>query len=243
MKPYYDHNGITIYHGDCREILPRIPSSSCEVAVTSPPYNLIREWTGGGPNSILKNWKQKQDKWGYIDNIPESEYQEMQKAIIREMLRIIDGVIFYNHKIRHAIKRRGRIYHPMEWLSGFPVWAEIIWNRGGGLPSNCKRFIQADERIYMIGNPRRWDSQGLTTVWNIRPEPDENHCASFPLELPRRCIKACSQYGDIILDPFLGSGTTLVAAKQLGRRAIGIEIEEKYCEIAVKRLSQEVLAL
>lgn len=71
----------------------------------------------------------------------------------------------------------------------------------------------------------------------------KKHPVAFPKELPARCIAAASNHGDVVFDPFMGSGTTLVAAKQLGRRAIGIELEEKYCEIAVQRLAQEVLPL
>lgn len=73
------------------------------------------------------------------------------------------------------------------------------------------------------------------------PTDVDGHPCPFPLELPKRCIAATTDLGDVVLDPFMGSGTTLRAAKDLGRKAIGIEIEERYCEIAAKRLAQEVL--
>jgi site-specific DNA-methyltransferase (adenine-specific) len=82
----------------------------------------------------------------------------------------------------------------------------------------------------------------LTTVWRITPRPQGiDHPCPFPIEIPSRIIQMYSLPGHTVIDPFMGSGTTLVAAKNLGRRAIGIELEEKYCEIAATRLSQQVL--
>ena len=242
INPYYDHAGITIYHGDCREVIPLLETVDC--VVTSPRFNLVREWSGGGPNSRMKQLEKRYDDW-YEDTTPEKEYQEEQKAILRILLEKCCGSIFYNHKIRYAWKRRrGQIYHPLDWIREFPIWCEIIWDRCGAQGGNSGRFLIQDERIYQIGRPKVWNGAGgLTTIWRIPPVRVEGHVCAFPLELPKRCIKATTLEGDIILDPFMGSGTTLVAAKQLGRKAIGIEIEEKYCEIAVKRLAQEVLDL
>ena len=84
----------------------------------------------------------------------------------------------------------------------------------------------------------------MGTVWNIAREQQQQgklHPVAFPSAIPARCIAAASVPGDIILDPFMGSGTTLLAAKSSQRRAIGIEVEERYCEIAAKRLAQESL--
>jgi len=113
-------------------------------------------------------------------------------------------------------------------------------------------FPPSDERIYWFdGGTHRWnqDSVSHMTVWRIAQFGSfgtarggiTGHPCAFPTEIPLRCIKATTSESDLVLDPYAGSGTTLIAAKQLGRRAIGIEIEEKYCEVAARRLSQEIL--
>jgi DNA modification methylase len=179
----------------------------------------------------------------YDDTMVEADYQAWQRRLVEECLRVSRGSVCYNHKIRYAYKRRGEAYHPMDWLSGLPLWCEVVWDRRGGVAFNSGRFIQSDERFYQFGKPKVWHGgNGLTTVWSMPPDSsDSDHPCPFPLELPKRFIVNCTNEGDTILDPFMGSGTTLRAAKDLGRKAIGIEIEERYCASAAKRLSQEVL--
>lgn len=241
VQPYYQDEAVTIYHGDCREVLPSFANDSVEIAVTSPPYNLVREWSGGGPNSKMKQLERRYEEW-YDDSLPEDEYQELQKTVIRECLRVAVSSVFYNHKVRYALKRRGQIYHPLDWLREFPIWCEIIWDRCGAQGGNSGRFLIQDERIYQLGNQRKWKgAQSFTTIWRIPPDRVEGHVCAFPEELAARCIVTTTDPGDVVLDPFMGSGTTLRAAKDLGRKAIGIEIEERYCEIAAKRMAQQVL--
>jgi len=240
MEPYYQDQSVTIYHGDCRDVLPSLGDASVEIVVTSPPYNLVREWSGGGANSKMKNVDRKLLEW-YDDEIPESDYQEQQKAVIRECLRISAGSVFYNHKIRYAHKRRGDILHPLDWLREFPVWTEIIWDRCGAQGGNSQRVLIQDERIYQIRKPRRFHAGlGFSTIWRIPPDNINGHPCPFPESIPRRCVLLATDPGDTVLDPYCGAGTTLRAAKDRGRKAIGIEINEAYCEIAAKRLSQEV---
>jgi hypothetical protein len=87
----------TLYLGDCLEILPGL--DKVDAVVTSPPYNLVREWSGGGPNSNQKALEERFDHW-YTDNMPEPEYQEWQRAVITACLEVCRGSIFYNHKVR-----------------------------------------------------------------------------------------------------------------------------------------------
>lgn len=244
MKPYYEHAGITIYHGDCRELLPQLEDSSASIAITSPPYNLVRKWIdSNGPNSVNKIFAKKVLEEWYEDDVPEEQYQEGQRWIISQLLRICSSSVFYNHKVRYAVKRFGRVMHPTEFVPLSEMWGEIVWDRGGGITHNSRRFVCSDERIYWLRSPATFNNMGYTSVWRIHVPPhDFDHPCPFPSEVPERCILMASAPGDIVIDPYCGSGTTLEAAKSKGRRAIGIEIEEKYCEIAAKRLAQKVLA-
>lgn len=244
IAPYYEDTraGIVIYHGRCEDVLPELAPGTAALTVTSPPYNLKRQWWDQGSNGIYPTLAKKFTEAWYDDEVPEPEYQAWQRSVLEECLRVTNGAVCYNHKIRYAIKREGRSFHPMEWLGGFLLWCEIIWNRSGGVALNCRRPTPCDERIYVLGRPKAWHDLGFTTVWNIYPKPQKlPHPCPFPLELAARCISIFSDPDDLVLDPFMGVGTTLRAAKDLGRRAIGIEVEEAHCEYAAKRLQQEIL--
>jgi len=239
MKPYYQYNGVTIYHGDCFDLLPQMPM--VDLIVTSPPYNIVRKNMGGGENSTLKSQQEKLMNQWYDDSLPEAEYQKNQREIIKLMISRCRGSVFYNHKLRYSIKRSGRVISPWEWISGLPLWAEIVWDRGGGIAFNCNRFVHSDERIYQFCRPVVFNKNPYTTVWKIHPVPQNvDHPCPFPTQIPSRCISTCTGPGHLVMDPFCGAGTTLMVAKDLGRQAIGIEREERYCEVAAKRLSQEV---
>ena len=114
---------------------------------------------------------------------------------------------------------------------------------------NARMFCRFDERILWFTKSKwKWNQPSAShgTVWRIARKQQQQgklHPVAFPDEIPKRVISATTEENDTVLDPFMGSGTTLRAAKDLGRRAIGIEIEEKYCEIAAERLRQKVLPL
>ena len=243
MIPYYDDgNGIQIYHGDCREILPTL--EKVDLAVTSPPYNTLPQKHSpsglhGERRSGVNQWIQKACR-SYQDNRPEPEYQDWLKEVVATCLRLCRGLVWINHKVRY---RKGVALHPVRFLP-FPIYAEVIWDRRGSMALNCKRYAPSHESLWAFGAPHVWHDNWNTymSVWRIGFDRDPNdHPCSFPLEIPRRLICSSSDEADIILDPFMGSGTTLVAAKELHRKAIGCEIEEAYCEIAANRLAQGVL--
>jgi len=224
--------------GDCSEVMKDWPDKYVDLVFTSPPYNLIREYTSGGPNQgrQYKSHQQRQAYW-YDDARPESEYREWQRKILTELIRICKGSVFYNHKIRYGIKRRGETYHPYQLIHGFLLWCEIIWDRGIPGAGNWPRWCPQEERIYQLNRPIIWNGYDGGNIWRIAPNANNNeHPCTFPVELPRRAIAACSGPEHIILDPFCGSGTTCVAAKMLGRKYIGIDISPEYCEIARQRL-------
>ncbi|MDQ3273616.1 MAG: site-specific DNA-methyltransferase [Actinomycetota bacterium] len=232
--------------------------SGIALTFTSPPYNTLGSRIPKSPSGL---WGRRGGGLGFVeavkldgypDDMEEDEYQREQLSVV-EMIRgatALGGCLFYNHKCRW---RDGRILHPVLWMQppGWVLREEIIWNRAGSLTLNARMFAPSEERILWFENPgavRIWNQPrgaALLSVWSVSPESGDQkpHPVSFPVEIPTRAIAAVSNEGDTVLDPFMGSGTTLVAAKNLGRRAVGIEIEERYCEIAARRLSQEVLDL
>lgn len=234
---------MAIYHGDCLQIIPML---SADLVVTSPPYNLMRKGAVAGRGSIHDRghgctMSAKMAHGWYPDDMDERKYQEWQARLVELMLAAAPCVC-YNHKVRYQRRRSGSSIHPMQWLMPFPLWVEIVWDRRGGVAFNSRRPVPSDERIFVLGRPQAWNSMGLTTVWQIPPKPQGlNHPCPFPIALPLRLIAMFTRSGQTVLDPFMGTGTTLRAARDLGRRSIGIEIEERYCEIAAKRMRQEVL--
>jgi DNA modification methylase len=248
VKPYYEHGGITIYHGDCREILPEL---RFDCVMTSPPYNQFISTFAESGMHAESSWVQKISA-GYCDVKDETEYQIEQNAILDMLGESLapDGSIFYNHKLRW---RDGRLIHPMEWLRprDLQLRQEIIWARNGSVTLNARMFAPSDERIYWFHHgTHKWNQTAMQmSVWSIDQYGSFGHArkgiaghpCAFPLGIPLRCISATTDDNDVVLDPFCGSGTTLRAAKDLSRRAIGIELDEKYCEIAAMRLAQEVL--
>lgn len=246
MQPYYEDakSGIVIYHGDCREILPILNNVDC--VVTSPPYNTLPQ--SHRPSGLHAERKSGVNQWiaraagGYKDTMPEDQYQEWVIGILGECFDICRGLMWVNHKIRY---RDGHAIHPARMFP-WPIYCEVIWDRMVSMALNCRRYAPSTEHLIAFGTPHVWNDglNGLMSVWRLGFDMDKNdHPCAFPLEIALRPIISSTEESDTVLDPFMGSGTTLRAAKDLGRKAIGIEIEERYCEIAAKRLAQEVLAL
>jgi site-specific DNA-methyltransferase (adenine-specific) len=226
----------------------RLPSQSIDCIVTSPPYNL-RNSTGGGIRSPGRKWRNPALRNGYDehdDAMERRDYIEFQKECLWEMCRLIkpSGAIFYNHRPR---VQAGLIEDPMEWLHpDFPVRQQIIWRKSGGVNSNIRFFIPTYEVIYLIcgpafrlavPNPTRPRSvSGYTDVWEIPTDRNNGHPAPFPVEIPRRCIEATG--ARVVLDPFMGSGSTAIAATLQGAHYIGIEKSFKYIKEAEARIAK-----
>lgn len=201
MTPYYEHAGITIYHGDCRDILPHIKA---DVVVTDPPYGVgIDVWDDRTPHELLIECLRGANGpvvwFGSSSNI---------SIDLRSFAVVPDRVLVWAPRftLSHTIKD-GLAYR---WQ---PVY---VW------------------RIPKSHSGPKWDVLDNNTEcgnwWK--------HSCTKPVSLMMQLV-GFSSSNNVVLDIFMGSGTTLVAAKQLGRKAIGIEIEEKYCEIAAKRLQQD----
>jgi site-specific DNA-methyltransferase (adenine-specific) len=215
IKPYYSEPGITIYHGDCRDILPHL--EPVDLVLTDPQYGMdyfSNHYKGENPHSKVIG-----------DDKP------YPVEILRVLIDMARNAVF-------TFCRWNNLCELPEPKS-FIVWAKNNWSAGDleheyarqweGIafyPKNGHKFIYRPADII--------DSRRV-------PPTDLLHPTQKPLGVVSALLKA--NIGNVILDPFMGSGTTLRAAKDLGRKAIGIEIEEKYCEIAVRRLKQEVLPL
>ncbi|MBQ7665366.1 MAG: site-specific DNA-methyltransferase [Synergistaceae bacterium] len=220
--------------------MKKFPADSVDLIITSPPYNLKNSTGNGLKNGKCGKWSNAALINGYStydDNMPYDEYIQWQRDCLNEMMRLIhdDGAIFYNHKWR---VQKGLIQDRHEIIEGFPVRQIIIWKRKGGINFNPGYFLPTYEVIYLIAKPGFKlvpHANAYGDVWEFPQEMKNKHPAPFPVSLVERIIS--STYAELILDPFMGSGTTAVAAKNLNRNFIGIEISHDYCEMSKERLS------
>lgn len=242
--------GVTLMLGDARELEP---PSGVECIVTSPPYNQLEEVASRAPSGLWADkrggagfvaaWKEN----GYSDDLDETAYQEQQNALFARLSGFCSPTasLFYNHQIRW---RNGVALHPIQWFqpTTWRLRSEIIWDRGGGMMFNARMFCRFDERIIWLvrGSEWKWNqaSVGLGTIWRVAKEQNKEHPIAFPVELPHRCIEASTDAGDLVLDPYCGSGTSGVAAVNLGRRFVGFEREQKWFDLACRRISAALRA-
>ena len=218
MTPYYDHAGITIYHGDCREILPLVHA---DVVVTDPPYGV----------RYVSNWRAEKHLPIHGDNVLPLD--------VLGLLQVRDGGAVY------WFCREGDIgaFNSAAFELGWNVRRALCWDKGAWASGDLEGDWGAQYETIA------WAAVGRHLLRGSRPGnllrcarvSSAAHPTAKPEPLIEKIISVSSDEGQMVLDPYMGSGTALVAAKKLGRKAIGIEIEERYCEIAAKRLAQEVL--
>ena len=241
-KPYFDHAGITIYHADCRDILPHL--DPVDLVLTDPNYGVTQNiWdnlkitkecfdlvtaplvcTCQNPASaeLIVRYKKRfkwSDVWEKTQAVGFLNCKVMPMRQHEDILVFASGKIPFYPQVMQKSKVNIRPHGKTAQSSNY-----------GKFNEDRERTIKQDETY-----PR-----SIITFANCQ---NGLHPTQKPISLFQYLISSFSISGDTILDPFMGSGTTLVAAKELGRKAIGIEIEEKYCAIAVQRLAQEVLPL
>lgn len=209
----------TIIQGDCLEVMKAFPDKSFDLVLTDPPYNAKNI----GPNARIYSEG--------IMQLPLIEYKRFCEIWIQEALRIAHRVVF-TPGISNVC------YYPQpNWIVCWHKPAAVSFNRFGG--------FNAWEPIMLYGKmpkgKRLPQDYFLVNTMNFSRGPEKEHPCPKPPELIKILTEKFTNEGNTILDPFMGSGTTLVAAKYLNRNATGIEISEKYCEIARSRLSQEML--
>ena len=216
MKPYYYQDKYaTIYHGNCLELLPDMPK--VDLVLTDPPYGIGVDKTmakqSGTQYGKAAAPKKQYESTGWDDSVVSQEFMDIM--VLHCTNACIWGGNYYSFK---------------------PSSSWLVWDKENG----TNGFADCE---------LAWTNYGCAVrmrrhLWNgmLRKGREmRSHPTQKPKEIMEWCINICPIEPQTILDPFMGSGTTLVAAKQLNRQAIGIEIEEKYCEIAAQRLSQEVL--
>lgn len=226
---YYVDEYVTLYHGDALDILPTLPASSARLTVTDPPY-VIGAVSAG-------NMTSKAGGWGDMMNSA-----HWFAAWYREIGRITHSAgafwTFLNWRSLPVVMRA---------LSdaGMPFTSCLVWDKQRIGPGGMQGLRPRYEMVALSAGPQfAIPDRGCPDVWEhkVGQHKEHGHPAEKPWELVRRIIGVSAVQPDgVVLDPFMGSGTTLVAAKQLGLRAVGIEAEERYCEIAARRLSQGVL--
>lgn len=227
--------------GSAVDVMKQIPDGSIDLVITSPPYNLKNSTGNGMKDGRGGKWANAALQKGYShhnDCMPHHEYVKWQRDCLTEMLRIIpeDGAIFYNHKWR---VQDGLLQDRQDIVSGFPVRQILIWRRKGGFNFNAGYFLPTYEVIYLIAKPKfklidKANSHG--DVWEFTQEMKNDHPAAFPVKLIDRIV--ASTDAKIILDPFMGSGTTAISAINYKRHFVGIDLSPEYCEMAKKRIKK-----
>jgi DNA modification methylase len=245
MKTYYQDDWVTIYHGDCREILPQLPM--VDLVLTSPPYN----FDAGSGIGHKYDFKSK----GYKDNYTQEEYYQQQSDIV-ELLLAKTALAFYN--IQMVAGNKEALLRLMGDFCDF-IKEIIIWDKCFAEPAINDGVLNSQFEFILVfstDNKRKFQrcffergtqSNVFAINKNVRYYGDKytnvKHFAMMPEKLASKILGLFSTSGDVALDPFLGMGTTAFCAKKLNRKCIGIEIEEKYCEMAAKRCSQSVMNL
>ena len=229
-------NDIDLRCGDCLELMKQLPDGSVDLIITSPPYNLGKTHHTG--NHRFKGYSQ------YNDDMPEDLYQKWQIEILSECYRILKptGSLFYNHKNRI---RNGEQIEPYKWIyqTPFIVKQEIVWQNGSQNFDKI-RFYPMTERVYWLAKDRNTkmfnaiNHHDFFTRAEWQPATTRGEFKrAFPVEMPKDIIK-CFPDAAVVLDPFMGSGSTGVACVNTGRRFIGMELDRGYFDIAVNRIAE-----
>ncbi len=246
MPLYFEAATIRLYHDDFLTF-NELPPESVDLIVTSPPYDVDIQYDG------------------YSDNLPYPKYLEfIGKALAKcYALAKPDGRLCLNIPLDKNKGGQRSVYADIVTLAkevGWQYHTTIIWNEQnisrrtalGSWLSASAPFVIAPVEMIVVMFKHQWQKQSkgvsditreeflewTNGVWAFSGESRKKvgHPAPFPIELPRRCIKLFSYVGDVVLDPFVGSGTTLLACLQLRRIGIGVEISKTYCDLAVQRL-------
>ena len=266
LMHYFNYANIFIYNDDILSIAS-IPQSSIDLIVTSPPYNVDIHYHShkddlnyGEYLEFTKEWLSKcyglaKDDGRLCLNIPLDKNKGGQQAVCADITNIARGVGWNYHST--IIWNEGNISRRTAWGSWMSASApyviapvEVIlvlykknWKKNKAQKTNSKKSNAKSSDVKRKNDITKQEFMDWTNgVWTFNGQSKKGaggHPAAFPIELPKRCIKLFSFVGDTVLDPFLGSGSTLIAAYLHNRKGIGIDIDKSYCDIAIARLQKE----
>jgi len=223
-EPYYSDDGVTLYLGDAMEILPTIPTA--RLIVTDPPYSFG-----------LASTQQEGKAGGWGDLMNNAHWYALWLTEAKRITANRSGAAWVFNSWR-SFPTLARAAYSSRW----PITSLLVWDKQWIGPGGQQGLRPSYELVALFAHDAfALADRGLPDIWPVQwaSQRPNGHPAEKPVDLLLRIIQESG--GGRVVDPFAGSGSTLVAAKLAGQEAIGIEIEERYCEIAARRLSQEVL--
>lgn len=247
VKPYYQERGITIWHGDCREVLPLLEPESVTLLWTDPPYGHSNQ--GGDLQAARVGVKGARQRAAEpIAN----DGPEAMRAVLDAALSLAVPLLRADCCCCCCCCCGGGGPSPtFAWVAermdrnGLSFFHSVIWDKTARGPGLGWRFRRDHEMVMVAhrqGGRLSWtDANAIPNIFRDQPPVGRLHPNEKPESLVAKFIALTTRESDLVLDPFMGHGTTLRAAKELGRRAIGIDVEERWCEATAKRLAQEVL--
>lgn len=240
---------INLIHGDCLERMKKIPDGSVDLVLTSPPYNMNLRIRNGKycSRQIVKELSTKYKS--YSDNMPMDDYFEFNKSVLSECLRVSD-LVFYN--VQFLTGNKPALFRLIGEFSE-KIKEFIVWDKVNAQPAIGEGVLNSQFEVLLVlqnskPESRKFDSSQfkrgtISNHWSIKrgKKTHKEHGAVFPIELAEKVIKNFSSKGGVILDPFMGTGTTGMACKNLDRSFIGIELDSdyfKHCEDNLNGLNQ-----
>jgi len=222
MKPYYQDKWVTIYHGDCREIVPQL--GKVDLVLTDPPYDIDPQGGGlGSKRQYLKDIYKQNLHIGF-------DYHLLDMFVAKLVLP--NMMFFSNTRQLHGY---------IDWIEANKLRFNLLcWHKVNPIPLSNHNYLPDTEYVVHCwkGDVLQKGNHGK---WILCSGDSSIHPTAKPIAVVAKLIIPATEPNDLILDPFLGSGTTCFCAKKLHRYSIGIEIEEKYCEVAARRCCQEVM--
>lgn len=255
MTPYYEQDGVTIYHGEALAILSELPSSSCDVLLTDPPYSsggMFRSDRLTDPAIKYRGWSKNP---GEPRRPPDASYGTFG-GDNKDQWAWIRWVTAWSMQCLRVVRVGGHGFMFSDWrqlpaatdAAQFGGWSWrglLVWDKGVGRPIRGQFRNHLEYVVWMVNGAIDATEDYPSTLIAV-PTVGTNervHVTQKPVALLHQLLRVLPAEPMTILDPFMGSGSTLVAAREAGHRAIGVDMDERYCEMAATRLAQGVLAL